>query len=95
MKVDIFAKERQPLALCAIDGETIMIPSEDGWASPTGSPRVARVFLRRNKYFGILKILSADTNARYFHIEIRPENKGMPLIIRPLHFWEKKKRGLT
>ena len=34
MKVDIFAKEKQPLALCTIDGQIISIPSEEGWATP-------------------------------------------------------------
>lgn len=43
----------------------------------------------------MLKILSADTNARYFQIEIDPENTAMPLVIRPLRFWQKKKRGLV
>ena len=95
IKVDIFAKEKQPLALCAIDGDIIMIPSEEGWAPAENRPRVARVFLRRRAYFGCLKIVSADTNAKYFQIEIHPENTEMPLVIRQFRLWEKKKRGLV
>jgi hypothetical protein len=74
MKVDIFAKERQPFSPCDIRANCIMIPSEEGWEFPNdGSPRKARVFLRRKRYTGFLKIVSADTDACFFRITIDPD----------------------
>jgi len=96
MKVDIFAKERQPFSLCDIRNDCIMIPSEEGWEFPKdGSPRKARVFLRRKDepYTGFLKIVSAETNARLFRITINPNKESQPLEIEaicpldlPYHF---------
>jgi hypothetical protein len=90
MRVDIFAKERQPFAPCAIDTDTIMIPSEEGWTFPCDRPRIARVFLRQKQYNGFLKIVSADTNARFFALEIHPENSQHPLTVRALSARESK-----
>lgn len=84
MRVDIFAKERQPLSPCAIDNDLITLPSEEGWTFPSDRPRIARVFLRRRRYSGVLKIISADTDARFFGLEINPENSRDPLTIRRL-----------
>ena len=66
MKVDIFAKERQPFSPCSIRDDMIIIPSEEGWERQN-----FRVFLRRKNYSGALKIVSADTDARFFHFSIR------------------------
>jgi hypothetical protein len=75
IRVTIFAKERQPFALCQIMPTCIEIPSEKGWVN-------ARVFLRRGKiYKGVLKIVSADTSARYFRIVIDPDSGGNPCTI--------------
>ncbi len=84
LKVDIFAKERQPLAPCALGPDFIVIPSEEGWVFPTDRPRIARVFLRRKKYDGVLKIVSADTDARFFRLEIDPGDPESPLRIIPM-----------
>jgi hypothetical protein len=93
MKVSILAKERQPFAPCSIDKEVITIPSEEGWPSmdekdendkikKIGSH--ARVFLRRQSYKGWLKFVSADTDARYFRIEINPDSVDNPCTIEPV-----------
>jgi hypothetical protein len=78
MKVDIYAKERQPFSPCALTdpGDAIIIPSEDGW-HPTGPKEpVKRVFLRRKNYAGFLKVVSEDTNGRFFRINITAEPFG-------------------
>ncbi|HEY5041703.1 MAG TPA: hypothetical protein VIK53_06830 [Verrucomicrobiae bacterium] len=92
IKVDIFAKERQPFSLCDIRSDCIMIPSEEGWEDPKNKfppedrPRKARVFLRRKNepYTGFLKIVSAETNACFFRIAIDPNNESQPLEIEPV-----------
>jgi len=76
MKVSILAKERQPFSLCHI-GQCITIPSEEGWP-PSNH---ARVFLQRKTYKGWLKFVSADTDARYFRIEINPDSADCPCTI--------------
>ncbi len=81
MKVDIYAKERQPLSPCGFNDEFIMIPSEHGGVIQENHSRIARVFLRRKRYSAVLKIVTADTDARYFQLIIDPENKAMPLTI--------------
>ncbi len=77
MKVDIYANEHQPLSPCAFRDNFVEIPSEHGWSNP----RIARVYLRRKSYTAILKIVSADSNARRFRLTIDPENKAMPVTI--------------
>jgi hypothetical protein len=70
VKVDIFAKERQPICPCIIDANHIAIPSEEQGRADGKQ----RVFLRRRRYDGQLKLVSADTDARYFSITIDPDS---------------------
>ena len=84
MKVDIYAKERQPFSLCDIIDNKIMIPSEEGWDIPKTGPRRARTFLLRKTYYGALKVVSADTDARFFHITIKPDNNYASVEITPV-----------
>jgi hypothetical protein len=79
MKVAIFAKERQPFSPCYIEPTFITIPSEDGWSH--GATR--RVFLRPKRYTGTLKLVSADTDARYFSIVIDPSSASTPCTVEP------------
>jgi hypothetical protein len=90
MKVDIYAKERQPFSPYGLHGDMIMIPSEHGWDFPKEGVRIARVFLKKKTYFGALKIVSADTNARYFNIEIQPDDVDKPIVISPVWKWRCK-----
>ncbi|MGD0208791.1 MAG: hypothetical protein ABSC89_14420 [Verrucomicrobiota bacterium] len=73
------AKERQPFSLCHI-GRYITILSEEGWPPLN----IARVFLQRKTYKGWLKFVSADTDARYFRIEINPDCANSPYTIEPV-----------
>ena len=43
-----------------------------------------RVFLKRGTYTGVLKIVSEDTDARFFEITINPEDNSSPIKIRPI-----------
>lgn len=75
MKVDIYAGENQPISLYEIRPDMIMLPSEKGWEPLKDKdghnlPRMARVFIKRKKYDGTLKIVSEDTTARSFKIII-------------------------
>lgn len=83
MKTDIYAKEATALSPFAIHPQCIEIPSEEGWYHEKGKTRAARVFLRRKKYKGLLKLVSNDTNARVFRIELDPD-ATIPLIVMPL-----------
>ena len=78
MKVSVFAKEEQPFSLCRIRQDGILIPSEQGWP-----PQISRVFLRRRVYNGRLKVVSADTDARWFRVTIDPDNADNPCTITP------------
>lgn len=78
MKVDIFAKDRQPLSSSALEQAAIVSPSAEGWGS-----KAARVFLRQRRYIGALRIVSADTDARLFGIEIEPDRADHPTNIAP------------
>jgi len=79
MKITILAKECQPFSPCQIRPDGILIPSEEGWPPAA----TARVLLRRRRYTGVLKIVSADTNARFFQIRIDPETTPL-CVITPL-----------
>jgi hypothetical protein len=71
MKVDIYAGEEQPMSPCQIINDNIAIASEQGW----GADKKRRLFLKRQKYTGELKIVSDDTTGLLFHITIDPDNK--------------------
>jgi hypothetical protein len=87
MKVSIYAKERQPFSLCHIENDRITIPSEEGWP-PVGH---ARVLLRRRRYTGVLKLVSADTNGCYFGVTIDPNAQLIPATIERLGFFERRR----
>jgi hypothetical protein len=93
--LDIYAGEKQALDIVNFDprGQWIEIPSEKGWATSQDSDHVrqmkqngendgikkSRVFLRPRKYKAIIKIVSKDTKAKEFRIEIDPTNREAPL----------------
>jgi len=81
MRVSLFAKERQAFILCHIGKEFITIPSEEGWSNPNGT---VRVFLHPQRYTGRLKLVSADTDARYFSFVIDPDLADKPCAIEPI-----------
>jgi hypothetical protein len=68
MKVSILAKERQPFSPCRISAQAIAIPTELGWSAPH-----SRVLLCPGEYTGRLRLVSADTNGREFHLQITPD----------------------
>jgi hypothetical protein len=74
--VDIFAGQHQSLSPCAIHRDYIEIPSEEGWG------KCARVFLKRRVYTGFVTVVSADTDAFSFDIDIRPDDTANPLVVR-------------
>jgi hypothetical protein len=79
--VDIYAGEKQPLDVVEIDprGDWIQIPSECGWGIGDG---ISRVFLKMKKYNAAIKIVSKDTKAKEFELQIDPFNNAMPLSLR-------------
>ncbi|MGH7989561.1 MAG: hypothetical protein ACREDS_05110 [Limisphaerales bacterium] len=87
MKVDIYAKERQPFSPCALTGDDkmLMIPTEEGWPRFRDDKLKMRVFLRRKSYSGNLKVVSENTNARFFKITIdASENASASIQIMPI-----------
>jgi hypothetical protein len=89
IKVDIFAKERQPICPCIIEADYIVVPSEEqGLAEGK-----RRVFLRRRRYDGRLKLVSADTDARYFSITIDPYSDVQPLRVSRMS-WRGPREGV-
>jgi hypothetical protein len=87
IRVDIFARERQPICPCLIEPDCILIPSEE-----LGKEGKWRVSLHRREYHGQLKVVSADTDARYFSLVIDPDNRSQPLGVRPLQRRESRER---
>ena len=51
--------------------EWIEIPSESGWGTAGG---ISRVFLRWKKYEATIKIVSKDSQAKDFLVQIDPDN---------------------
>jgi hypothetical protein len=78
--VDIYAGEKQPLDVVEVDpaGNWIQIPSESGW----GTGGISRAFLRMNKYNATIKIVSKETKAKEFKLQIDPFDKMTPLSLR-------------
>jgi len=78
--VDIYAKERQSLDVVEFDRmhNWIQIPSESGWGTAGGK---SRVFLKWKKYGATIKIISKDTDAKEFPVEIDPNNGTTPLAL--------------
>jgi hypothetical protein len=73
--VDIYAGEKQSLDLGEFNNpKWILIPSECGWENP-------RVFLKVRKYNATIKIISKDTKAKEFKIEIDPHNHLNPVTL--------------
>jgi hypothetical protein len=70
--VDIYAGERQALDIVNFGPGWLEFPSEKGWAS-LGGERTSRVFLRSKRYRATIKIVTKDTKAREFRIEIDPD----------------------
>jgi hypothetical protein len=91
--IDIYAGEKQLLDVANFggSGDWIEIPSETGYASSQtqaeaeayNTARIrSRVFLRAGRrYQGTIKIVSADTLARVFHVEIDPTDRTQPLSL--------------
>jgi len=91
IKVDIYAKERQPFSPCALTDpcDKIIIPSEEGWPQPVNqcstqlTTPYMRVFLRPKPYTGYLKVVSEDTDATFFRIEIIHDGQTVKVNIQP------------
>jgi hypothetical protein len=74
MRVDIYSGEQQPLCFGSVETQFIEILSEK-----CHSP--ARVFLRRQKYKGALKVVCMDCEAKTFPFEIDPDEKNCPIKV--------------
>jgi hypothetical protein len=68
--VDIFPGERQSLDVVDFGPGWLEFPSENGWAS---LGRTSRVFLKSRRYRATITIVSKDTKAKKFRIEIDPD----------------------
>jgi hypothetical protein len=82
--MDIYPGEKQSLDIANFDlaGKWIEIPSEDGWGSELGKRKSSRVFLKWKKYDVTVKIVSKDTRAKKFAVQIDPDNAKTPLSLR-------------
>jgi hypothetical protein len=96
VSVDIFPREEQVLDVAdfGANSEWVEIPSEVGYSSSQtaadverveskGGQRISsRIFLKSGKkYCGTIKIVSANTKARAFEIEIDPSDTEKPLRV--------------
>jgi len=59
-----------PLARAINNSEAIVIPSEEVWYLPEKQIPARRVFLRRKDRIGFLKVVSEDTNGKFFRLNI-------------------------
>jgi hypothetical protein len=75
LKIDVYAREHQPLCLGTVHSDSIQMFSERAWTP-------SRVFLARKVYTGRLKVTSADCTAKEFDIRIDPD-ESPPLTISP------------
>ena len=71
--LNIYSGERQSLDIANFDPkhEWIEIPSESGWGTVGG---ISRVFLKWKKYEATIKIVSKDSKAKEFSVQIDPDN---------------------
>ena len=81
---NIYPGEKQSLDVVGFDHDRnwIEIPSEDGWGSELGKGKSSRVFLSWKKYDATIKIVSKDTRAKQFEVQIDPDNVKTPLSLR-------------
>lgn len=79
--IDILPGEQQPLLIMKIDhdGRWIEIASEKGFSTRREGD-ISRVFLKPKKYTGYIKIVSMDTKAKIFNIQIDP-NEEYPIKV--------------
>jgi hypothetical protein len=86
--VDIYAGELQKLDVCEIDpaGKWIQIPSENGWGTRFSETKkiCSRVFLKKQRYEGYIRIVSKDTTSRKFDIILDPNDSSFPLKLKNL-----------
>lgn len=75
--VTIFSEEGQFFSPFRVCGDEIIVPTEEGWPPEA---KHTRVILRKKNYDGMLKIVSADTTARYFGFAIRPTESNLASI---------------
>jgi hypothetical protein len=75
--VSIFVNESHSFSPFRVSGDEIHVPTEEGW--PPAAKHL-RVVLKRKNYDGTLKLVSADTNARIFRLEIRPDEPSLGSI---------------
>ncbi len=71
--LNIYSGERQSLDIANFDPDRkwIEIPSESGWGTAGG---ISRLFLRWKKYEATIKIVSKDSKAKDFLVQIDPDN---------------------
>jgi hypothetical protein len=80
---NIYPGEKQSLDVAGFDPgrNWIEIPSEDGWGSELEKGKSSRVFLNWKKYDAKIKIVSKDTRAKEFEVQIDPDNEKTPLTL--------------
>ena len=59
----------------------VEFPSESGWGS-ADKAKTSRVFLKFKAYTATVKIVSRETEANEFPVQIDPFNKTTPLTLR-------------
>ena len=81
--LDIYPGEKQSLDVAGFDHgrNWIEIPSEDGWGSELAKGKSSRVYLKWKKYDATIKIVSKDTRAKEFSVQINPDNEKTPLTL--------------
>ena len=72
--LNIYSRERQSLDIANFDPNRkwVEIPSESAWGTDKGT---SRVFLKWKKYEATVKIVSKDSKAREFPVQIAPDNR--------------------
>ena len=79
--IDIYAGEKQAIAIANITADWIEFSSEDGWSTLTNGVKRSRVFLARKEYAATIKIVSKDTKAKEFKLLIDPDNMESPITL--------------
>jgi hypothetical protein len=74
--VDVYPGELQSLDVVNFGPDWLEFPSENGWAS---MGKTSRVFIKSKRYQATIKIVSRDTKAKSFNIEIDPDKLDSPI----------------
>lgn len=83
LEIDVFPGEEQVITPFRLSEYHIEVVSEQGFAGVWKPEDSSRAFLRKQKYKGVFKVVSASAKAKTFAFELDPNDLDKALLIKP------------